>query len=43
VAITLVTAAFVVGVVYLLIRWSGLPAWVPDWMLEVVPVALPLG
>jgi uncharacterized protein (TIGR02611 family) len=43
VAIALVTAAFVAGVVYLLVIWRGLPDWVPDWILQAVPLGVQLG
>lgn len=38
VVISLLTVAFVAGVVYLFVIWHGLPDWFPDWILHAVPV-----
>jgi uncharacterized protein (TIGR02611 family) len=31
------TAAFVAGVLYLLLRWQGVPGWVPDGVVDLIP------
>jgi uncharacterized protein (TIGR02611 family) len=36
VLISLVTAAFVVGAVVLVLLWGGVPDWFPDWILQSV-------